>query len=86
VRNVRAAGDATRITLDVTDDQSVVHKVEWSRDGQDWQAIFPQDGIADSRSERYELLVPGTIGPRGVIVRATDAMNNVATTEVAPPR
>jgi hypothetical protein len=36
--------------------------------------------------ERYELSVPGTIGPRGVIVRATDAMNNVATTEVALPR
>jgi len=86
VRNVRAAGDTTRVALDVTDDQSVVQKVEWSRDGQDWQAIFPQDGIADSRSERYELSVPGTIGPRGVIVRATDAMNNVATTEVAPPR
>jgi len=86
VRNVRAAGDTTRVTLDVTDDQSVILKVEWSRDGQEWQAIFPQDGIADSRAEHYELSVPGTIGPSGVIVRATDAMNNVATTEVSAPR
>jgi hypothetical protein len=83
VRNVRTADNATRVSLEISDDQSVIQRVEWSRDGQEWQAIFPQDGIADSRNERYEIPVTGAIGPRGLIVRATDAMNNVATTEVA---
>ncbi len=50
-----------------------------------WQSVFPVDGIADSRSEHYELAIDGPIGPRGLTLRATDAMNNVSTSQVDAP-
>jgi hypothetical protein len=43
------------------------------------------DGIADSREEHYDLGVDGELGERGLTLRASDAMNNVATTHVDPP-
>jgi hypothetical protein len=62
-----------------------VQKAEYSLDGDRWLTIYPKDGIADSRSESFELVLEGDAGPRGVIVRATDALNNVASADVAPP-
>jgi len=55
-----------------------VLKVEYSLDGDRWQAIYPKDGIADSRIEQYELTVPEGQDALGVVLRATDALNNVA--------
>ncbi|HEX4347379.1 MAG TPA: hypothetical protein VHZ73_07390 [Vicinamibacterales bacterium] len=82
VRNVRVEGGHPRITFDVTDDHSTIQHVEYSIDGREWTPLFPTDGIADSRQEHYELTLEGAIGPRGVSVRATDSMNNVATKQV----
>ena len=46
----------------------------------------PADGIADSRSEHYVVAIDGVLGPRGLTLRATDSMNNVATAQVEAPR
>jgi hypothetical protein len=86
VASVRVDRGRTLITFDVKDDHSPIQRVEYSQDGQRWRGVFPVDGIADSRSERYELVIDGEIGDRGVTVRATDAMNNVATAQVDRPR
>ncbi len=86
VQSVRADGTRTIITFDVKDDHSPISKVESSIDGQLWRPAFPTDGIADSRSEHYELVVDGPLGPRGLSLRASDSMNNVATTVVDAPR
>ncbi len=56
--------------------------MEFSQDGQRWRGVFPVDGIADSRQEHYELVIDGAIGERGVTLRASDSMNNVATAQV----
>ena len=72
----------TIITFDVKDDHSPIQRVEFSQDGQRWRGVFPVDGIADSRDEHYELAVDGELGERGLTLRASDAMNNVATTHV----
>jgi hypothetical protein len=76
------AGTRTIITFDVTDDHSPIQRVESSSDGQEWSPVFPTDGIADSKVEHYEVSVAGTLGARGLSLRATDAMHNVATTQV----
>jgi hypothetical protein len=47
--------------------------------------VFPVDGIADSRQEHYELAIDGEIGERGLTLRASDSMNNVATAQVGAP-
>jgi sugar lactone lactonase YvrE len=82
----RQEGTRMVVAFRVTDDHSPIERVEYSQDGQQWRQVFPMDGIADSRSERYEIALEGPIGPRGVTLRASDAMNNTATTQVDPPR
>jgi hypothetical protein len=83
---VRLDRGRTIITFDVKDDHSPVQRVEFSQDGQRWRGVFPVDGIADSREEHYELAVDGELGERGLTLRASDSMNNVATTHVDAPR
>jgi SMP-30/Gluconolactonase/LRE-like region len=86
VSAVRVERGQTLVTFDVRDDHSPIQRVEFSQDGQRWRGVFPVDGIADSRQEHYELVIDGAIGERGVTLRASDSMNNVATAQVDAPR
>jgi len=76
--------DGTRIVVpfEVKDQDSAVRKVEFSIDGERWRPIYPKDGLADSRTEPFELALDGDVATRNVIVRATDALGNVATARV----
>jgi hypothetical protein len=85
IAGVRAETNRTTITFDVTDDQTPVQRVEVSQDGQQWRSVFPTDGIADSRSEHYVVTIDGALGPGGLTLRVTDAMNNVVTAQVPAP-
>lgn len=85
VTNVRRDNGRTTIAFDVRDDDSAVQKVEYSLDGDRWRAIYPKDGISDSRSEQFELTLEGEAGSRGVVIRATDALNNVASVRGEAP-
>jgi hypothetical protein len=82
IGTVRSERGRTVISFDVNDDHSPILRVEYSQDGQRWRPVFPVDGIADSRSEHYELSIEGDLGERGVTLRATDSMNNVASAQV----
>jgi hypothetical protein len=82
---VRVERGQTLVTFDVRDDHSPIQRVEFSQDGQRWRGVFPVDGIADSRQEHYELAIDGEIGERGLTLRASDSMNNVATAQVSAP-
>lgn len=86
VTSTRVDGGRTIVTFDVKDDHSPIKTVECSEDGQLWRGVFPTDGIADSKSEHYELTLNGAIGPRGLTLRAADSMNNIATAQVDAPR
>jgi hypothetical protein len=85
IGNVRVDRGRTIISFDVKDDHSPIQRVEFSQDGQRWRAVFPVDGIADSREEHYELTVDGELGDRGLTLRASDSMNNVETQNVDSP-
>ena len=86
VTGVRRDGARTIITFDVRDEHSSVQKADYSLDGDRWQTIYPRDGIADARVEQFELVLEGEAAVRGVILRATDALNNVSSTRgEAPP-
>jgi hypothetical protein len=86
VQSVRTDGDRTVVTFETRDDHSPIQRMEYSPDGRQWRGVFPVDGMADSRTERYELTVEGPIGPRGIALRALDSMNNVGTAQVDSPR
>ena len=86
VQSVRVEGGRTIISFEVKDDHSPVQRAEFSQDGLRWRGVFPIDGIADSKDERYELAMDGELTERGLILRASDSMNNVATTHIDRPR
>jgi hypothetical protein len=86
VTGVRRDGPRTIITFEVRDEHSSVQKADYSLDGDRWQTIYPRDGIADARIEQFELVLDGEAAARGVILRATDALNNVSSARgEAPP-
>jgi hypothetical protein len=86
VTGVTRQGGRMTIVFEVRDDNSAVQKAEYSLDGDRWQTIYPKDGIPDSRLEQFELVLNGDPGTHGVIIRATDALNNIASArgDVAP--
>jgi len=86
IQGVRVEGARTIVTFEVKDDHSAVQRVEFSLDGQLWRGIFPKDGIADSKDEHYELALDSALTERGLVVRASDSMNNVATAHVDAPK
>lgn len=84
IGNIRREGTRTIMAFDVRDDQSAVRKVEYSLDGTRWVPVYPKDGIADSKFEEFELTLEGDAGARGVVIRASDALNNVGTASAKP--
>ncbi len=72
-------GAQTTLAFSVRDDQSPIQRVEYSLDASRWRLAYPKDGIADSRREDFEIRLDDSAAARSVIIRATDAMNNVAT-------
>jgi hypothetical protein len=85
VISVRRDNGRATIAFDVRDANSSVQKVEFSLDGDKWQSVYPKDGIADSRFEQFELVLEGDAVSRGVTLRATDALNNTASTRGEAP-
>ncbi|MEO5898084.1 MAG: hypothetical protein ABIS06_20540 [Vicinamibacterales bacterium] len=73
------AGTRTTIAFNIRDEQSAIQRVEYSLDASRWRVVHPKDGIADSRREEFEVLLDESEAARSVIIRATDAMNNVST-------
>ena len=68
-----------RIAFTVTDQQSAIQRVEYSLDASRWRLVHPKDGIPDSRVEEFEIVLDASETNGSVILRVTDAMNNVAT-------
>jgi hypothetical protein len=69
----------TTIVFAVRDEHSPILRVEYSLDASRWRVVYPKDGIPDSRREEFEVTLENGEAGRSVIIRATDAMNNVST-------
>jgi hypothetical protein len=84
VTSSQRQGDRLRVTFDVRDGHSGVRQVDYSLDGNRWQALYPLDGIADSRFEQFELSLDAVSANREVILRARDGLNNAASARGNP--
>ena len=69
------------VPFSVRDADSPIQRVEYSLDAQRWQAAFPQDGILDGRQEQFSLQLDAAAAGRTIVIRATDAMQNVGASE-----
>ena len=78
------ANGRTSVRFTVRDGDSAVQRVEYSLDADRWRPIYPKDGIADSRLEEFELTLETNTADKAIILRAVDAMNNVATGRAEP--
>jgi hypothetical protein len=85
VTAVRREDNRTVIAFDVQDADSAVQKAEYSLDGARWLAVYPRDGIADSQAEQFELVLEGETAAAGVIIRATDSLNNITSARGEAP-
>ena len=79
VQSAVRSGSQVTVKFVVRDDQSAVQRVEYSLDASRWRVAYPVDGIPDSRREEFAVGVTDAEAARSIIIRATDAMNNVAT-------
>ena len=79
--------DANTLQFRVIDEGGIVAGVEYLRPGgdpataTDWQRAFAEDGIADSPSERFTIVLEGTVEGR-LRVRAVDDSGNLAYTSL----
>jgi len=85
VTGARRDGAATVLSFTVRDGDSAIQKTEYSLDGDRWQAVYPTDGISDSRLEQFGVRLEGEAAARGVIIRATDALNNITSARGEAP-
>jgi hypothetical protein len=84
VTAVRAAQGRSVVTFTVRDGHSPLDRVEYSLDATRWRVVYPVDGIADSREERFEItLESGVALP--VMIRAVDELNNVGSAVATAP-
>jgi sugar lactone lactonase YvrE len=76
--------EAARIVVpfEARDADSVITRVDYSVDSQPWTSAFPEDGILDARHEQFTLRLDAAMAGRTLVVRTTDAMNNVGTGEI----
>jgi hypothetical protein len=84
VVSVSRDGTQAAVVIDVRDSHSAIDRVEYSVDAGPWQTLVPTDGIGDSNHARYGLRIDAAAIGRAVI-RASDALNNVATLKVEQP-
>ena len=79
VQSATRAGARATVKFVVRDEQSAVLRVEYSLDASRWRVAYPVDGIPDSRREEFDVTLDDADAARSIIIRVTDAMNNVAT-------
>jgi hypothetical protein len=57
-----------------------IKEAVFSIDGQDWQIVFPVDGIFDSKTEEFDFTTPSDLkaGEHTVVIKIADAAGNVS--------
>lgn len=73
--SLRRTGDRWVVT--VQDNLSPIVRAEWSRDGSEWTALAPTDGLLDGREETFEF--PAVSGRHMIVVRVVDRQHNRTT-------
>jgi hypothetical protein len=67
-------------TIVVRDAASALSRLEWSRNGDRWHQLAPEDGVLDGTVERFRL--DRRHGDNLIVVRAVDRHHNRATTGI----
>jgi hypothetical protein len=83
----RRSGGAVEIDVEAADAASPVRRAEFAVDGGEWTPVEAQDGVADSRRERFAVRVVGLVaGEHLVVIRVYDAAGNAGLSKVVLAR
>jgi hypothetical protein len=85
---VQVQGKEAQVRFVVRSSASFIYQVEYSVDGGDWQVVYPEDGICDSREEQFSLKLTNlAAGSKVLAVRVSDTTGNlgVAATQIQIP-
>lgn len=78
---IAPAAGGTTVRVTVRDAHSGVQRVEYAIGGERWQVVYPADGLSDSREEVYDIRLPSAADRSRLVIRATDVLHNVSTTD-----
>jgi len=79
----QVAGERVRATFEAEDVTGMVKRADYSVDGAAWRSAYPDDGIADSPSERYSFDLPlAGPGEHTISLRAYDLSGNVGSIRI----
>ncbi|MEJ7847216.1 MAG: hypothetical protein WKF92_03895 [Pyrinomonadaceae bacterium] len=80
-------GERAKALFTANDKSSYLTKAEFNVNGGEWQAVYSEDGISDSPSERYTIDIPlKTPGEYTVTLRVFDANGNAGNARVVVKR
>ena len=77
-------GHQVALTFTARTTSGTIYQTEYSVDAGEWNIVFPEDRIADSRVERYSFTVKDlTPGERSISIRVVDSVGNIGTAKTA---
>jgi len=76
--NQKQGAKVVLVTVVAQDEFSRLQRAEYALDEGKWIPVFPEDGVTDSREEKYSISLPDLTPDEHVLVfKATDVHNNV---------
>ncbi len=77
VKVVKVANGA-KVTFAVEDELSLVSKVEYGLNVDEWKLVYPVDGICDSKLEGFEIVIDASQkGRHSLVIKAQDEWGNL---------
>ncbi len=75
---VRSQGKNTILSFSVFDNQMNVLSVEYGLNADDWNLVYPVDGICDSKKEQFEIKISSLLkGTNTIVIKAKDSLDNI---------
>ena len=80
----RVTGSNVEVVFRASDATSIIRRAEYQVDGGVWKAVFPADGIADSKREEFRVTATVAGGkPHVIALRVFDANANVGSAQAS---
>jgi len=79
---VHLKGREVEIEGKVRDETTPVRGMSYALDSGEWRVVLPEDGVWDSKEERFSIKISLEPGEHSVVLRASDLMGNAGVRRV----
>ncbi len=74
---IQAQKNDAKISFVVEDEMLNIKSVEYGLNADDWKLVYPVDGICDSKTEKFEIVLKSYVkGVNTIVIKAEDALGN----------